>query len=89
MPRERFTVRALGVTAMLVVALGLGIFLSVPDAAIAQEDTTTTVVDSDSTTTVDESTEGSDEVERPERGDHDCGDRSDDGSLDDSSLSDA
>ena len=87
MPRERFTFRALGMAAMLVVALGLGVFLSAPKAAVAQEDTTT-VVENDSATTVDGSTEGSDEVEDTERGDHDCGDRSDDASLDDSSQSD-
>jgi hypothetical protein len=90
MPRERFTIRALGIAALIVAALGLGMVLGVPDMAVAQEDTTTTVVEDDSTdTTVDESTEESEEAERPARGDHDCGDRSDEKSSDDSSSSDA
>lgn len=90
MPRERLTIRVLGVAAMLVAALGLGVFMGAPDTAIAQEDTTTTVVEDDSTdTTVDESAEETEETDRPARDDHDCGDRSDEGSSEESSLGDA
>lgn len=90
MPRERLTIRVLGVAALLVAALGLGVFLGSPNAAVAQEDTTTTVLENESTdTTVTESTEESDETDRPARADHDCGDRSDGSSYEDSSQSDS
>lgn len=88
MPRERPTIRVLGVAAMLVAALGLGVFLGTPDAAVAQEDSTTTVVEEDSTdATVDESTDESEETNRSARADHDCGDRDEDGASDESSSS--
>lgn len=90
MPVAGTTFRVLGVAALLVVALGLGVFLGAPEAAVAQEDTTTTtVVQDDSTeTTVDESRSESEES-RPDRGDHDCGPDSEEGSSEDSALSNA
>lgn len=90
MPRERPTIRVLAAAAMLVAALGLGLFLGAPDTAVAQEDTTITVVEEDSTdTTVDESTEETEETDRSARGDHECGDRSDGDSSEDGSESDS
>ena len=100
MPRDRLTIRALGVAALLVAVLGLGMFFGAPNTAVAQEDPTTTVAQDNSTDTtvveddstdgtVDESTDESEERDAAARGDHDCGDRSDGGSSEESSSSDA
>lgn len=96
MPRVGLTIRVLGVAAVLVAALGLGLFLGTPDTAFAQEDTTTTVVDDSSTpstvvddhstdTTVDQSTDRQEDGDRSAPADDDCGDRADDGSATESS----
>jgi hypothetical protein len=86
MPDRKRIMRMLGVTAMLVAALGLGVFVGAPEAAQAQEDTTTTTPTEDTTdTTVDDSSDSATETDRPARGDHDCGDRAESGSTDDSS----
>jgi hypothetical protein len=85
MPERKPLMRVLGVTAMLVAALGLGVVLGTPGTAAAQEDTTATTTADTTETTVDESTDQSTETERPARGDHDCGDRAGDGASDDAS----
>lgn len=101
MPRERLAVRVLGVAAILVAAIGLGMFLGTPDAAVAQDDsTTTTVVEDDSTattvveddstdSTAPDSTDESSNTDRPAPGDPDCDHGSDAGSSTESALSNA
>lgn len=86
MPGEKFRIRTLGAVTLIVAAIGSGIFLGAPEVAVAQEGTTTTVVEDNTTdTTVGESTDESGKTDRTWRGDHDCGDRSDETSSENSS----